>query len=75
MNASNLFSAGMANVDAYGWQTYVNRKLTEIEDKLRLLEVATGGVKCVFESLSPEDRMKPMGISCPCKRCTPHSLT
>lgn len=31
--------------------------------------------KCYFDSLSPEDRMKPMGISCPCKRCSPHSMS
>lgn len=29
---------------------------------------------CLFDKLSPEDRMKPMGISCPCKRCSPFSL-
>lgn len=30
--------------------------------------------KCLFESLRPEDRMKPMGLSCPCPKCTPYSL-
>ena len=27
--------------------------------------------KCYFDSLSPEDRMKPMSISCNCSRCSP----
>ena len=33
-----------------------------------------GEVKCFFESLSPEDRNKPMGISRPCRKCSPYSL-
>jgi len=31
--------------------------------------------KCYFESLSPEDRMKPLSISCSCKRCSPFSMS
>lgn len=32
-------------------------------------------IRCYFESLSPEDRMKPMSISCPCKRCSAYSMS
>lgn len=31
--------------------------------------------KCFFDNLSPEDRMKPMGVSCPCPKCTPYSMS
>ena len=34
----------------------------------------SGETKCFFETLSPEDRNKPMGISCPCRKCSPYSL-
>lgn len=30
--------------------------------------------KCLFDSIPVEDRMKPMGISCGCSRCTPYAL-
>lgn len=30
---------------------------------------------CIFDSLPPEDRMKPMGVSCGCPRCSPYSLS
>lgn len=29
---------------------------------------------CAFDSLPPEDRMKPMGLSCGCPKCTPYSM-
>ena len=29
---------------------------------------------CAFDSLPPEDRMKPMGLSCGCPKCSPHSV-
>lgn len=32
-------------------------------------------IPCYFDNLSPEDRMKPMGISCPCPKCSPYSLS
>ena len=28
-------------------------------------------IPCVWDSLSPEDRKKPMMISCPCPKCSP----
>jgi len=28
---------------------------------------------CMFDKLSPEDRMKPMGLVCLCKKCSPFS--
>ena len=31
--------------------------------------------KCFFDNLSPEDRMKPMGVSCPCPKCAPYSMS
>src|SRR5690554_484426 len=34
----------------------------------------SGETKCFFETLSPEDRYKPMGISCPCRKCSPYSM-
>jgi len=34
----------------------------------------SGETKCFFETLSPEDRNKPMGISCPCRKCSPYSM-
>ena len=33
----------------------------------------SGETKCFFETLSPEDRNKPVGIS-PCRKCSPYSL-
>lgn len=30
---------------------------------------------CLWNNLSPEDRMKPMGLSCPCPRCSPYSIS
>lgn len=30
---------------------------------------------CIFDSLPPEDKMKPMSISCPCPKCSPYSLS
>lgn len=29
---------------------------------------------CIFDSLPPEDRMKPMGISCGCPKCSLYCL-
>ena len=29
------------------------------------------GQGCLWDQLSPEDRGKPMGLSCPCPRCSP----
>ena len=26
---------------------------------------------CMFDQLRPEDRSKPMGLACPCPRCSP----
>lgn len=37
-------------------------------------EYLTKGPPCFFENLSPEDRNKPMGISCPCSKCSPYSM-
>lgn len=31
-------------------------------------------IKCFFDNLSPEDRMKPMSVSCPCPKCSPYSM-
>lgn len=31
--------------------------------------------KCFFDNLSPEERMKPMSVSCPCPRCSPYSMS
>lgn len=31
-------------------------------------------VPCMWDSIPQTDRMKPMGISCPCPRCTPSSM-
>lgn len=36
---------------------------------------ALADIPCVFDNLSPEDRMKPMGISCRCSRCSPYCLS
>ena len=33
-----------------------------------------GDTKCLWESIPVEDRMKPMGLSCGCRRCTPYAL-
>lgn len=33
-----------------------------------------GVVKCVFENMSPEERMKPLGLVCYCQRCSPYSM-
>ena len=32
-------------------------------------------IPCYFDNLSSRDRMKPMSISCPCPKCSPHSLS
>lgn len=29
---------------------------------------------CFFDSIPEKDRMKPMGISCPCPKCTPYCM-
>lgn len=34
-----------------------------------------GSIPCYFDNLSPEDKMKPMSISCPCTKCSPYSLS
>jgi len=34
----------------------------------------SGETKCFFETLSPEERNKPTGISCPCRKCSPYSM-
>lgn len=33
-----------------------------------------GDTKCLWDSIPVEDRMKPMGLSCVCRRCTPYAL-
>lgn len=35
---------------------------------------AIGDTKCLWDSIPVEDRMKPMGLSCGCSRCTPYAL-
>lgn len=46
-----------------------------IKELLEILEHRTGsGNGCFFQNLSPEDRNKPMGISCPCDKCSPYSM-
>ncbi len=30
--------------------------------------------RCVFDNLSPEDRLKPLGLVCYCRKCTPYSM-
>lgn len=34
-----------------------------------------GQIPCYFDNLTAEERMKPMGISCPCPKCSPYSLS
>lgn len=34
-----------------------------------------GEVPCIFDTIREEDRLKPMGISCPCPRCSPYALS
>lgn len=29
-----------------------------------------GDTKCLWDSILVEDRMKPMGLSCPCRKCS-----
>lgn len=29
-----------------------------------------GDTKCIWDSIPVEDRMKPMGLSCPCRKCS-----
>jgi hypothetical protein len=29
-----------------------------------------GDTKCLWDSIPVEDRMKPMGLSCPCRKCS-----
>lgn len=31
-------------------------------------------ILCIWETLLPEQRTKPMGLVCPCKKCTSHSM-
>lgn len=28
--------------------------------------------KCLYDNLPPEDRYKPMCMSCPCRKCSPY---
>lgn len=34
-----------------------------------------GAIPCYFDSLPPEDRMKPTCVSCPCPKCSPYALS
>lgn len=36
---------------------------------------ALGEIPCVFDNIRGEDRLKPVGISCPCPRCSPYALS
>lgn len=29
---------------------------------------------CAFDSIPPEDKMKPMGLSCGCPKCSPYCM-
>ena len=62
------------------------QKLKELETEIKALKpnqpwqtaYQQGAVlerKCLFDNLSPEDRMKPMSVSCPCPKCTPYSMS
>lgn len=32
-------------------------------------------IPCYFDNIPPEDRNKPMSISCPCRKCSPYALS
>lgn len=44
-------------------------------DNIQRITGAELDMPCVWDSLSEEDRLKPMGISCPCRKCSPYSLS
>lgn len=62
-------------------EAYIDQKLTEKYHGVKLDgfaqdgHVVTENIRCVFETLSPEDRMKPMSVSCPCPKCTPYAFS
>jgi hypothetical protein len=35
---------------------------------------ANPGSDCLFEQMTPEERSKPLGLVCQCRRCSPFSL-
>lgn len=45
------------------------------EEAITLFSVKDPDQQCFWVNMPPEDRMKPMGLSCPCKRCSPMSCT
>lgn len=68
----------MSYSSALYWQD-IEKKLDELDEKIEIIEKFlnyknVNSTKCFFDSLSPEDRYKPMELSCPCRKCTPYSL-
>ena len=51
--------------DAVGrWYPFTNGDIS----KFRSGQI--GDTKCLWDSIPVEDRMKPMGLSCPCRKCS-----
>ena len=39
-------------------------------DTRKFTNGTAGDTKCLWDSIPVEDRMKPMGLSCPCRKCS-----
>lgn len=63
----------------------IYRKLDDLEQRLKKLEGDTyknpfhgaevfrvNKILCLWDSIKPEDRMKTIGMSCPCPKCSPY---
>lgn len=37
-------------------------------------QLSKEAVPCFFDNIPEKDRVKPMGISCPCPKCTPYCM-
>lgn len=72
------------NLSDYDLQT-IYRKLDDLEQRLKQLEKDTyknlfhgaevfrvNKTLCLWDSIKPEDRMKSVGMSCPCPKCSPY---
>ena len=56
-------------------EAFMKRELSRQPITAHPARTSVGGeTKCFFETLSPEDRNKPTGISCPCRKCSPYSM-
>lgn len=52
---------GFIPMTSQQWRDYLGKSWEEFKIK---------DTKCLWDSIPIEDRMKPMGLSCPCRKCS-----